>query len=376
MHPVCFLTPINNSIIVQNKYKRIAIKVGSNVLTKNDGTLNIKQINHLVTQIALLHELGIEVILISSGAVAAGKSEIEISKKTSLVASKQVISAIGQVKLMSLYLELFKNNEIQSAQVLTTKENFSDRRHYLNMQNCISAMLENKVIPIVNENDTIAVTELMFTDNDELSGLIASMMGCDALLILSNVDGIYTGKPGEEGVELIEFIDENTGNLEKYISSTKSGFGRGGMMTKCNIAQKIANEGIEVIIANGTRNNIIVDILKEKNTPCTRFLKTGEKSSGVKKWLSHSDTFAKGIVYINKGAKDALLASKATSLLLIGIEKVDGLFEKGDIVRIHDEQNNQLGLGKSQYNSIKADELKGEKRKKPFIHYDYLLLNE
>ncbi|MDA3891054.1 MAG: glutamate 5-kinase [Salinivirgaceae bacterium] len=361
---------------MQNQYKRIAIKVGSNVLTKDDGMLNIKQINHLVSQISLLHEQGIELILISSGAVAAGRSDIEISKKTSLVASKQVLAAIGQVKLMSLYLDLFSNNDIQSAQVLTTKENFGDRRHYLNMKNCISAMLENNIIPIVNENDTISVTELMFTDNDELSGLIASMMDCDALLILSNVDGIFTGKPGDKDVELIPTIDESTGDLEQYISTIKSGFGRGGMLTKCTIAKKIASEGIEVIIANGTRKNIIHNILESNETPCTRFVANKIKSNGVKKWLSHSDTFAKGIVIINKGAKEALMGSKATSLLLIGIERIEGLFEKGDIVRIFDEKANQLGIGKSQYDSVKANELKGEKRKKPFIHYDYLLLNE
>lgn len=346
------------------------------MLTKSNGTLNIKQINHLVSQISLLHEKGIEVILISSGAVAAGRSDVKLSKKTSLVASKQVLSAIGQVKLMSLYLDLFQNNEIQSAQVLTTKENFSDRRHYLNMKNCISAMLENKITPIVNENDTISVTELMFTDNDELSGLIASMMNCDALLILSNVDGIFTGNPNDEGVELIEEIKDSSENLEQYISNTKSGFGRGGMLTKCNIAQKIAGEGIQVIIANGTRNNIIQDVLSSSKTKCTRFKATKEKANGVKKWLSHSDTFAKGKVIINSGAKEALLGKKATSLLLIGIEDTEGLFELGDIVAIFDENEIQIGLGKSQYNSIEVNELKGKKSKKPFIHYDYLVLNE
>jgi glutamate 5-kinase len=365
---------MNNTLL--KKFHRIAIKVGSNVLTNSNGTLDIKQINHLVSQISALHEHGIEVVLISSGAVAAGRGEITISQKTSQIASKQVLAAIGQVKLMAIYLDLFKNYGIQSAQVLTTKENFGDRRHYLNMKNCISAMLENSVLPIVNENDTISVTELMFTDNDELSGLIASMMDCDALVILSNVDGIFTGKPGDEGVELIPEITEETGSLEQYISNTKSGFGRGGMLTKCNIAQKIANEGIQVIIANGTRKNIINDILTQTSTPCTRFIANHAKSNGVKKWLSHSNTFAKGIVYINKGAKDALMGNQATSLLLIGIEKVEGLFEQGDIVRIFDEKNQQIGLGKSQYSSTNADELKGEKRKKPFIHYDYLLLNE
>ncbi len=358
------------------KFNRIAIKVGSNVLTKSDGTLDIKQINHLVSQIATFHETGKEIILITSGAVAAGQSEFNISKKTSLVASKQVLAAIGQVKLMSLYLDLFKNHGIQSAQVLTTKENFGDRRHYLNMKNCILAMLENGVVPIVNENDTIAVTELMFTDNDELSGLIASMMDCDALVILSNVDGVFTGKPGDEGVELITEITENTEKLDNYISTLKSGFGRGGMITKCNIARKIANEGIEVIIANGTHKNIITDVLTRKNTSCTRFIANKSKSNSVRKWLSHSDTFAKGIVYINKGAREALLGNTATSLLLIGITRIEGVFEKGDLVRIIDEKNQQIGIGKSQYSSANATELKGEKRKKPFIHYDYLVLNE
>lgn len=374
MHPSY---PIYHMIKTSHyKYNRITIKVGSNVLTKSDGTLDIKRINHLVNQITQLREQGIEVILVSSGAVAAGRSDIEISKKTSLVAAKQVLAAIGQVKLMALYLDLFRNNEVQSAQVLTTKENFSDRRHYLNMKNCISAMLENHVIPIVNENDTISVTELMFTDNDELSGLIASMMDCDALFILSNVDGVYTGKPGDEGVELITEITPETGKLDKYISTVKSGFGRGGMLTKCGIARKIANQGIEVIIANGTRTNILLDILNKSEVPLTRFLPSEQKSNGVKKWLLHSNTFAKGIVYINEGAKKALLNNNATSLLLIGISKIEGTFETGDIVRIFDEENNQLGIGKSQYSSAEADNFKGDKKRKPFIHYDYLVLNE
>lgn len=350
--------------------------MGSNVITQSDGSLNDSRILRLVEDIAILYKQGIDVILITSGAVAAGRSEVSISRKTNVIAAKQVWAAIGQVKLMSSYQFLFGKYGIQAGQLLATKESFRDRLHYLNMKNCISAMLENKVLPIVNENDTISVNELMFTDNDELSGLISSMMDCDTLMILSNVDGVYNGIPGDKDTQLISVIDEDSEDIDQYISSVKSGFGRGGMLTKCSIARKIASQGIDVFIANGTRDAIITDIVREKDVPFTHFVASSEHETGVKKWLSHSDTFAKGAVIINKGAKEALFSEKATSLLMIGIVKVQGFFKKGDIVRILDEAGNNIGLGKSQFDSKKTEQNIGEKINKPFIHYDFLLLNE
>jgi len=357
-------------------FNRIAIKVGSNVITQSDGSLNDGRILRLVEDIAILYKQGIEVVLISSGAVAAGRSEVSPSKKTNIVAAKQIWAAIGQVKLMSSYQFLFGKYGIQAGQLLATKESFRDRIHYLNMKNCISAMLENRVLPIVNENDTISINELMFTDNDELSGLISSMMDCKSLIILSNVDGVYNGIPGDKDTELITRIDENSEDLDKYISASKSGFGRGGMFTKCNIARKIASQGVDVFIANGTRDSIISDIINRKDIPYTHFIASGKMETGVKKWLSHSDTFAKGAVVINAGAKEALLDEKATSLLMIGILKVDGFFKSGDIVRIVDEEGNNIGLGKAKYDSKKTEQNLGKKLSKPFIHYDYLVINE
>jgi glutamate 5-kinase len=357
-------------------FNRIAIKVGSNVVTQKDGSLNDGRILRIVEDVAILYKQGIDVVLISSGAVAAGRSEVVPSKKTNIVAAKQIWAAIGQVKLMSSYQFLFGKYGIQAGQLLATKESFRDRRHYLNMKNCISAMLENHVLPIVNENDTISINELMFTDNDELSGLISSMMDCKSLIILSNVDGVYKGIPGKNGTELITHIDEESEDLDRYISSVKSGFGRGGMATKCSIARKIASQGIDVFIANGMRDSIISDIVKRKEVPFTHFIANGKRESGVKKWLSHSDTFAKGAVVINDGAKEALFDDKATSLLMIGITRVEGFFRDGDIVRIVDEKGNNLGLGKSQYDSKKAEQNVGKKLNKPFIHYDYMVINE
>lgn len=358
------------------QFERIAIKVGSNVITQKDGTLNTGRMLRLVEEIAVLCKQGHQVILITSGAVAAGRNDLVPSKKTSEISAKQMWAAIGQVKLMSNYQFLFGKYNIPAGQLLATKESFRDRVHYLNMRNCILAMLENSVLPIVNENDAISISELMFTDNDELSGLLSSMMDCGTLIILSNVDGIYTGIPGSIGSDLIREIDEDFGDLDKYISSAVSGFGRGGMLTKSSIARGIAAEGIHVYIANGTRDSIISDIVHEKDVPCTHFKASPKKKSGVKKWLSHSDQFAGGIVYVNKGAKEALLGQNATSLLLIGVEKIEGAFKKGDIVRIFDEKGKQIGIGMSQYDSKKAEQHIGEKKGKPLIHYDYLLIND
>jgi glutamate 5-kinase len=182
------------------QYKRIAVKIGSNVLTLSDGTLDVERMSSLVNQIATLHKQGVEIVLISSGAVASGRSELKLDKKLDAVSARQLFSAVGQAKLINHYYEMFRKHGIFCGQVLTTKENFGSRRHYLNQKNCMTSMLENNVIPIVNENDTISVTELMFTDNDELSGLIATMMNTQALVILSNIDGIYNGNPDDPNI--------------------------------------------------------------------------------------------------------------------------------------------------------------------------------
>lgn len=358
-------------------YKRVAVKIGSNVLA-GEGGLNKQRISHLIDQIVSMKKDGMEVILISSGAVAAGRASFANERKIDTVSARQLWSAIGQVKLMNTYSEILEPHKLHCAQVLTTKENFSDRRHYLNMKNCISTMLDNEVIPIVNENDTIAVTELMFTDNDELSGLISSMMDCEALIILSNVDGIYNGVPGSPGVSLIPKISVNDNGIEDCISSEKSGFGRGGMHTKYNVAHNIANEGIQVYIANGARTNILNDITYGNDVPYTVFVPNSKKMKSNKKWLAHSSSFTKGFVVVNQGAKEALSTSetKASSLLLVGVTRIDGFFKKGDIIQIQDEQGEMLGLGKSQYDSKEAQTLVGQKAPKPLIYYDYMYLYE
>jgi len=354
-------------------YKRLVIKIGSNVLTCEDGLPDYNRIQHLVDQIVKLKQQAKEVIVISSGAVASGRSLIKVSEKSDAVASRQLLASIGQVKLINTYADLFNKHHFLCSQVLVTKEDFRDRLHYLNMQNCFEILLQHNVIPIVNENDVISVTELMFTDNDELAGLLASMLNAEALIILTNVDGIYNGDPKHVESKVIEQIDHSTTGFSSFITAQRSQFGRGGMITKCHIAHKVAQLGITVHVANGKKENILLDVLKGDATH-TRFIPK-KTASGKKKWIAHSENFAKGAVKINEGAKLALSSAKATSLLPVGIVDIHENFQKGDIIKLLDEGNKMIGLGIAEYGSDKARERIGKKKEKPLVHYDYLVLN-
>lgn len=358
----------------KSAYRRIAVKIGSNVLTRTDGTLDVTRMSSLVDQIALLYRQGIEIILISSGAVASGRSELQLSDKLDSVESRQLFSAVGQAKLINRYYELFRDHGIAVGQVLTTKESLATRRSYLNQRGCMRVMLNHGVVPIVNENDTISVTELMFTDNDELSGLVATMMDVDVLIILSNVDGIYDGPPTNAGSRVIRRVEPTTA-LEEFIQIERSGFGRGGMQTKSRIARKVADEGITVIIANGRKEDILLHVVNEPEaTLCTLFVASEANASSVKKWIAHSDGFAKGVIRLNDKAVEVVLGEKAASILPIGVCAIDGDFEKDDIVHIADAQGNIIGVGRTAYDSMEARQAIGQHDRRPIVHYDYLCI--
>lgn len=355
-------------------YRRIVVKIGSNILTRADGTLDVTRMSSLTDQISALYQSGIEIILVSSGAVASGRSELHTERKLDSLDQRQLFSAVGQAKLINRYYELFRDHHIVVGQVLTMKENFSTRRHYLNQQNCMEVMLRNGVIPIVNENDTISVTELMFTDNDELSGLIASMMNAQALFILSNIDGIYDGSPSDSASHVLRTITRDM-DLSKYIQTGKSSFGRGGMITKSNIARKIADEGIEVVIANGKKEDILLKLVSSPDdTICTRFVASEQPVSSIKKWIAHSEGFAKGEIHINDCLTARLSGGKAVSILPVGINGIEGEFEKDDIVRIVDCHGQMIGCGRTNCSSDIVRAEMGKHGKKAVVHYDYLYI--
>lgn len=347
-------------------FKSIIVKVGTNVLTDKDGQLNLEVMENLVKQIVAVRKQGTSVILVSSGAMGAGRSVLTIKEESSAVAKRQVLCAVGQIKLMGLYSNLFSKQNTQCAQVLATKEDFRDKTHYINMRTCFDALLKEGVLPIVNENDVVSVSELMFTDNDELAGLLGSMMNVDAVIILSSVEGLL-----DASGKAIPEIDFAKTNVEEFISSEKSQFGRGGMSTKCRIVKRLASTGITSFIANGRRPEILLDILKGEKVGT--LFKPLRKASGLKKRIAYWNGYEKGALVIDEKAEKILKESIA-SLLPVGVTAVEGEFQKGDLIKIKNRVGESLGVGLAKVNSESARQMMGQKNQPALIHYDHLFL--
>ena len=244
---------------------KIIIKIGTKVLSREDGTLDADFLSRIVDQIVGLRLTGTQVVLVTSGAVGAGRSLIKMPSVHSETQRKQVYAAIGQVKLMTTYSQLFGVRGYHCAQVLVTKGDFRDKEHHLNMQNCFEALLLDNVIPIVNENDVVATTELMFTDNDELAGLVAKQLKADRLIILTGTDGIL-----DAGGKTVRTVDaENSKEVSDYISPDKSTGGRGGMKSKFAVAEELSLQGIIVRIVDGRGWNILEELTDRPQTGTT-----------------------------------------------------------------------------------------------------------
>lgn len=357
--------------------KRIVVKIGSQVLCDPAGALNREVLSRLVGQLADLRDAGWQVLLVSSGAVAAGRGLPDqlMQRITDPVARKQVMAATGQVRLMEIYRECFEQRGLTVAQVLATKSDFQTRRHYLNMRGCIEALLTAGIVPVINENDVVSVTELMFTDNDELAGLLAGMVNAERLCLLSTVPGVYDGDPEDNATRCIDTWNDELYQLEDVVTRGTSALGRGGMQNKIATARKLARLGTEVIIADGTDPGVLQKILAGEAVG-TRFPVVGD-ASPAKKWLASADDHATGSVTLNQGAIDALLdASRLTSLLPVGIEAIDGQFSRGDVIQILDPSKRVRGCGRAGYDHVEARQLMGQRGQKPLVHYDYLYLVE
>ncbi|GEM_PF-53530 len=247
---------------MKNAYNRVVVKIGTSVISREDGKLDGSVLARLVGQIARLRKEGKEVIVVTSGAVGTGRGQITLTNSADNVVKKQIYAAVGQVKLMGMYAAAFAKRGVTCAQVLATKEDFRDREHYLHMGNCIEGLLKHGVVPVVNENDVVAVSELVFTDNDELAGLIASQARADAVIMLTSVDGVYEGDPKHRRSRVIpEIRFADRASFKKHVTGDTSSFGRGGMRTKFTIAEKLAEQGITTFVGNGRRHDVIPGLL-------------------------------------------------------------------------------------------------------------------
>ncbi len=358
----------------EDKYHRIVVKFGTSLLTGGSDQLNQDLMSNLVTQVAQLHQRGRELFVVSSGAIASGRDKLGLTKTIKGIPFKQVMASVGQSRLMYIYEQLFSEHDITVAQALLTKADLCDRAGYLNTRNTLLALLELRVLCIVNENDVVAVDEIQeakFGDNDNLSAMVANLVDADLLLLLTNIAGLYTADPHRNpDAKLIPQVERIDREIERLAADATSRLGTGGMTTKIEAAKLATACGVTVIIADG-RERDIISRLAAGEAVGTHFLPTSSKLESRKRWML-SGLSIKGKLVVDSGAVLALKKHKR-SLLAAGIKEIEGEFQRGDIVNIYAPEGSQLGCGITNYSSADIDTIKGAHSKKigALLGYDY-----
>ena len=356
---------------------KVVIKVGSQAILSASGEIQEHIMHNIIQQIIKLQNKGIQVVLVSSGAVALGRHLAQkIAGKTygTSVADKQLLASIGQPSLMAVYSRLCEKHGYMVAQLLLTKYDFQTKRSYINILRLLQKSLgQTNLLTIINENDSVAVDELMFTDNDELAGIIAAQIGADKLLLLTSISGVYDKNPALPDAQLIPIINLKD-NLPE-VSGSKTMLGRGGMSSKLNTARKMANIGVMTHIANIAEKDIILHLVSGDVLIGSRVIPKS-KQTARKKFLAFGQSEVVAKISINYGLLKLLLKDEqCISILPIGIEKIEGVFAKNDLIEILDSFGNKVGVGIARYSSQKLSEYLGGKNHPPLIHYDYLHIN-
>ena len=352
--------------------KRIVVKVGSGVLTEDNG-LNLKALRSISRQICQLADRGLEIILVSSGAMASGIKKIGLSKRPDEIPKRQAIAAVGQAGLIMEYEKSFARYNKKVAQILLTSDDLVNRKRYLNARNTLCTLLSWQVIPIINENDTVVVEEIKFGDNDNLAAMITLLMDADILINLTDIDGLYTKDPRKnQDAELISVVTTIKKDIEKYASDIPGALGTGGMLSKIIAAKKVTAAGIPMLIAGGEKHDILIKLFAGKEHG-TFFIPKKEKLANRKCWIAFT-LKPKGTIIIDDGAAAAILKS-GKSLLPSGIVRVEGEFSVGAAVEFRREGNDEiLGTGLVNYSASdirKIMGLKSGKIKKYLGHKSY-----
>jgi glutamate 5-kinase len=341
-------------------YRRIVAKFGTSLLTGGGNHLDDNVMASLVNQLARLHKQGLEILVVSSGAIAAGRYKLGLTKKIKGIPFKQVLASAGQSRLMNIYERLFEQHGINVAQALLTKADLSDRAGYLNARNTLMALLELRVLCIVNENDVVAVDEIeeaKFGDNDNLSAMVANLTDADLLLILSDTAGLHTADPRRDPeARLIPQVNRIDSKIRRLAADSAGSLGTGGMITKVEAAKLATASGVTVIIADGREPDIIRRLVAGESKG-TLFPPATSKLESRKRWML-SGLSTRGKLVVDSGAALALSKQKR-SLLAAGIEEIGGTFQRGDIVNIYDPEGVQIGCGITNYSSTDTDIMKG-----------------
>lgn len=355
-------------------YRRIVVKLGTRLLTGGTDRLHEEVIKGLVAQMAQLHEQGVELILVSSGAIASGRYKLGLKKDIKGIPFKQVLASVGQGRLMNIYDGLFSVYNITVAQALLTRADIDDRAGYLNARNTLMALLELRVIGIVNENDVISIDEIKeakFGDNDNLSAMVANLVDADMLMILTDTGGLYTADPSREpDARLVPLVNRIDATIRKLAAVTRNNQGTGGMITKIEAAELATSSGVSVVIADGREKDIILRLAAGEQLG-TRFTPTTSKLESRKRWML-SGLCTRGKLIIDSGAAVALMEQNR-SLLSAGIHKAEGRFARGDIVAIYDTEGTNLGCGITNYSSGDIGTIKGAQSNKiaGLLNFDY-----
>lgn len=364
-----------------NNYKRVVIKIGSHLIFEGDENF----ISSISSQVKQLKDKGVEVIIVSSGAIVSGVKEYGLKVRPKNIVEKQAYAAIGQPLLMNKYINSFKKHGIKIAQVLLTREDFDSRHRYVNIKNTLNYLLKIGCVPIINENDTVATEEIKLGDNDTLSAIVATKLDADILILLTDVDGIFDKDPNiYPDAKILHKIEDIEHVEQKCRLAAKSRFfcGTGGVKTKLEAAKICVNNNVEVVVANGNVENVIIKIFNNEEIG-TRFVPKLRKISSKEKWIGFISR-PKGKIFIDEGASVALCKERK-SLLPVGIKKVEGEFDKGDVVSICLLTGEEIARGVVNYSNKEIEKIKGKKttsleskgvKIKEVVHADNLVLTK